>query len=346
MKKIITTILVIAMLLSVAVFVGCPLDNGEYQITSVAVSPATLVMNINGTQQLIATVIATEGANQAVTWTSSNNAVAAVDANGLVTAHTIGSTTITVRSQVDNSKYATATITVSETPITPEIYSVSVSPASATINPGGTQQLAATVIALGGASQAVTWTSSNNAVAAVDASGLVTAVALGSTTITVRSVFDNSKYAAATITVATLSAGNINTMTARQILEHIYANVQPSAYIEEHSPDSPWMMVFTQAQVIDRGISWFLGVNGVPFSDISAIEPAVGFGFSLVVVRLNTGVNYQQWANTIYNNLDADKWVCVAADAVRVERIGNVLLALIADMPYINHLVAAFNTLR
>ena len=63
---------------------------------------------------------------------------------------------------------------------------VQVDPASATINVGGTQQFAARLYDLHGAvltGQTVTWASSNEGVATVDASGLATAASAGQTTI-------------------------------------------------------------------------------------------------------------------------------------------------------------------
>ncbi|MDQ8737087.1 LamG-like jellyroll fold domain-containing protein [Paenibacillus sp. LHD-38] len=53
-------------------------------------------------------------ANRSVTWSSSNDAVAAVDTNGLVTAVSIGTAVITAASIADTTQKATATITVTE----------------------------------------------------------------------------------------------------------------------------------------------------------------------------------------------------------------------------------------
>jgi len=170
-------------------------------ITSVTVSPTTATMNIGGTQQLVAAVTAVGGASEAVNWESSNPLTAAVNASGLVTAHALGNTTITVRSQFDNSKYAEATITVSETPVTPEIVSISVSPTTAAMYVNDTQQLAATVVVLGGASQDIEWESSSPLTASVGADGLVTAHAAGNVTITAASVFDDTFTAEANITI-------------------------------------------------------------------------------------------------------------------------------------------------
>lgn len=88
------------------------------------------------------------------------------------------------------------------TPVTPTVSSVTVAPASATLDPNDTQQLTATVtVNPATADQTVTWTSSNTSVATVSTSGLVTAVAQGSATITATSNLDNTKSGTCAVTV-------------------------------------------------------------------------------------------------------------------------------------------------
>jgi uncharacterized protein YjdB len=77
---------------------------------------------------------------------------------------------------------------------------VSVSPTSASIVRGGTQQLTATVSPTNATNTSVTWTSSNTSIATVSSSGLVTAIAAGAATITVKTV-DQGKTATCAITV-------------------------------------------------------------------------------------------------------------------------------------------------
>jgi uncharacterized protein YjdB len=77
---------------------------------------------------------------------------------------------------------------------------VTVSPTSATVNINATKQLAATVNPTNAANKIVTWSSSNTAVATVNSTGLVTAVAAGTATITVTTQ-DGAKTATSIITV-------------------------------------------------------------------------------------------------------------------------------------------------
>ena len=78
---------------------------------------------------------------------------------------------------------------------------VTVSPTSASIVEGGTRQLTATVSPSTANNRNVTWSSNNTNVATVSSSGLVTAKAVGSATITVKTADGSNKTATCKITV-------------------------------------------------------------------------------------------------------------------------------------------------
>jgi uncharacterized protein YjdB len=80
-------------------------------VTGVTVSPTTASISAGLTRQLTATIAPSNATNQNVTWTSGNNAVATVNAAGLVTAVAAGTANITVTTQ-DGNKTAVAAITV------------------------------------------------------------------------------------------------------------------------------------------------------------------------------------------------------------------------------------------
>lgn len=85
---------------------------------------------------------------------------------------------------------------------TPTVNSVTVAPATITLDPNATQQLTATVDATPAtADKTVTWESSNTSVATVSTTGLVTAVAQGTATITAKSNLDNTKSGSCAVTV-------------------------------------------------------------------------------------------------------------------------------------------------
>ncbi|SPF43094.1 hypothetical protein SBF1_2730002 [Candidatus Desulfosporosinus infrequens] len=80
-------------------------------VTGVTVNSPTLGLTVGGTSTLLPTVAPTNASNQAVTWTSSNTAIATVSATGVVTAVSAGSATITATT-ADGAKTATSLVTV------------------------------------------------------------------------------------------------------------------------------------------------------------------------------------------------------------------------------------------
>lgn len=80
-------------------------------VTGVTLSPATATLSVGGTLQLTATVAPSNANNKSVTYASNNTAVATVNSNGLVTAVSGGTATITVTT-TDGNKTATSSITV------------------------------------------------------------------------------------------------------------------------------------------------------------------------------------------------------------------------------------------
>ena len=82
-------------------------------VTSVTLNQSTLTLAVEGQATLTATVQPDNAANKAVTWSSSNTAVATVNAAGQVTAVSAGTATITVTT-ADGSKTAICTVTVKD----------------------------------------------------------------------------------------------------------------------------------------------------------------------------------------------------------------------------------------
>ena len=150
----------------------------------------------------------TNTTNTAVTWTAS---VGTISASGMYTAPasitTQQTATVTAKSAADATKTASATIT-----LMPPV-AVSVTPATATLYQGQTQQFTATVTNT--TNTAVTWTAS---VGTISASGLYTApsgIATQQTaTVTAKSAADATKTATATITLMPPVAVSVSPTTA------------------------------------------------------------------------------------------------------------------------------------
>ena len=94
----------------------------------------------------------------------------------------------------------------------PTVESVQITPSTLALDLNGSTSgnLSVNVTVTHDASQTVTWSSNKTSVATVNNSGVVTAVGIGSATITARSTFDQTKYGTCTITVTGSSSQGDN----------------------------------------------------------------------------------------------------------------------------------------
>ncbi|MCH5201595.1 MAG: Ig domain-containing protein [Oscillospiraceae bacterium] len=162
-------------------------NNGTEEKTSVEivkVDAESVTLNINAatvkagaTFTLTATVAPELTSDKTVTFTSDNEAVATVDANGVVTAVGPGKATITATC---GSATATCVVTVKQ-----PVSKIKISGPTSVKN-GKTVTLKATVTPADADNKTVTWSTSNKNIAKVSANGVVTGVKPGKVTITAK----------------------------------------------------------------------------------------------------------------------------------------------------------------
>ncbi|MNF39602.1 Bacterial Ig-like domain (group 2) [compost metagenome] len=159
-------------------------DNSRVQSTGLTVTPGDLLMAVGGTAQL-APVIAPAGADeQRLTYTTDGSLIAEVSNKGEVQAYAVGKTNLTVRT-IDGSM-ATVTIPVEVVSNLVLVDSITLPAPDITLTVAApTFQLVPTVLPADATRPAVTYVSSDPTKATVDADGLVTRVANGTTNITV-----------------------------------------------------------------------------------------------------------------------------------------------------------------
>ena len=167
-------------------------------VTGVTLSPKTMTLVVGKTGVLTAVVQPANASNKNVTWSSSNTAVATVNA-GTVTAVAAGTATITVTT-VDGSRTAFSEVTVTGGPVNVAVTSVSLSATTLRLETRKSATLKATVSPSNATNKAVTWKSNKPDIATVDSKGKVTAVKVGSATITV-TTNDGKKTAKCAVTV-------------------------------------------------------------------------------------------------------------------------------------------------
>ena len=162
--------------------------------TGITLSKTSVSVEKGKTVSLTATVAPSDAVNKTVTWTSSDSNVAAVS-NGVITAKSAGTATITAKTY--NGKTASCKVTVTDSSAV-AVKGVSLNKTATTIGKGETISLTATVTPSNASNKTITWTSSNTGVATVSA-GKVKGISNGTATITAKS--NNGVTAKCTVTV-------------------------------------------------------------------------------------------------------------------------------------------------
>ncbi len=176
----------------------------ETTVSAITVSPQSMSLTVGQTQKLTGNLVDAQGGviTGQPAWESSSRSVATVSSSGLVSAVGPGTATINATGY---GQQTTAVVTVIEATIA----SVTVAPEIVAVSTGQTKQLDATITDTQGnilAGLTPSWSSSKMSVATVSTSGLVTAVASGTTTITVTS---GGVTGTATVTVTQVPVSSI-----------------------------------------------------------------------------------------------------------------------------------------
>ncbi len=170
--------------------------NFKMVVSGISLDPTSLTLSVDDVPfQLAATIFPEGAANKKVLWSSSDQSVALVDQDGLVSAVAVGQAVITAATE-DGGFTATCTVTV-----TVPVSGISLNHTSRALAVGDAPfQLAAMIFPEGATNKKVLWTSSDQSVAQVDQDGLVSAVAAGQAVITAATE-DGGFTATCTVTI-------------------------------------------------------------------------------------------------------------------------------------------------
>jgi len=221
--------------------------------TGVTLDQGSLSLALGGASAtLTPTVSPASASNKAVSWATGNPSVATVS-NGVVSPTGVGSTLITVTTQ-DGSWTANCSVSVS-IPVT----SVTLDKTTLGLTAGlATGSLTATVNPANATIQQVDWSSSSPAVATVSASGVVTPLSAGTSTITATSG-DGVHAASCALTVAAstgpqlIAIGTLGNGTDLSGLTGTLENGDPAAILGGMGSGLAWAGGYTFLSVPDRG---------------------------------------------------------------------------------------------
>ena len=190
--------------------------DAELVVESIALDKTEASVATGKTLQLTANVTPAEAS---VIWTSSNEEIAAVDENGVVTAISAGEAIITVQAG-DKKASCTVTVTIPVEAITLYFNEI-------TVEAGDQFTVNYTVSPEDATDKTIVWTSDNEEVATVDENGKVTAVAAGKAKITATS---GNATASCTLNVESPAEGDVRLRMT---------------YVDANNPDAPSGLIMT-----------------------------------------------------------------------------------------------------
>lgn len=244
-------------------------------LSSIKIEPAEVAstLPVGNTKQLSAKGIYSDGSNRDVTakavWISSDMSVATVNNSGLVSADTEGTTTVTA-----SLGAISGSMDITVTPAA--LNSILLTPENPSIPEGTTKQFSAIGQYTDGTSHDITaqvdWSSSNTSVATVDASGLASAVAVGTTTITATSG-NISNNTTLTVTLVTLTYISVYPENPSVIV----GNTKQFLATGEYSDDS--------AHDITAQVDWSSSNTSVATISSGGLASTVAVGTTTITAR-------------------------------------------------------------
>ena len=221
---------------------------------------------IGETQTLTATVLPENATYKSLTWVSSDESVATVDANGKVTSVSLGAATITAYS-ADGTKRGfcklnkpVESITLDKTEM--EIY-VGDDPTP----------LTATVLPEDASIKALTWSSSNTSVAEVDSEGKVKAVSNGN----------------ATITVKTTDGSDLSASCAVTVYRHVKSVSLDKSELYIYIGQSKTLTATVLPSTSNKSVTWTSSDESVASVDQNGLVTAVSYGSTTITVTTTDG---------------------------------------------------------
>lgn len=241
--------------------------------SSISLDKTTISLKATESETLKATILPATTTNQAVTWKSDNEAIATVDANGVVTAHEVGVATITATTTDGTNLSASCTVNVIHT----QASSITLNMTEVSLKALETVELSVEILPATTTNKVVTWKSDNEAVAKVDANGMVTAIAVGETTITATTTDGSNLSASCKVTVIPTLASSI-TLDKTEV----------SFKANETVTLTPTILPVTTTNTV---VVWTTTDEKVAIVDAEGVVTAIGVGEATITATTTDGSN-------------------------------------------------------
>ena len=241
--------------------------------SSISLDKTSISLKATESETLKATILPATTTNQAVTWKSDNEAIATVDANGVVTAHEVGVATITATTTDGTNLSASCTVNVIHT----QASSITLNMTEVSLKALETAELSVEILPATTTNKVVTWKSDNEAIATVDANGMVTAIAVGETTITATTTDGSNLSASCKVTVIPTLANSI-TLDKTEV----------SFKANETVTLTPTILPATTTNTV---VVWTTTDEKVAVVDANGVVTAIGVGEATITATTTDGSN-------------------------------------------------------
>ena len=132
------------------------------------------------------------------------------------------------------------------------------------------------------------------------------------------------------------------TGSCEEILNEVYEKAELDEGLREAMETG-----YYETAAIDEGMKeYFLGTNEVEYTDsVCSVPMMSSTAYQCVILRVPEGTDVVKTKQLLLDNADPRKWICVEAESVVVESVGDVILYLMADQATADAVKDAFLSL-
>ncbi|MDR0232854.1 MAG: Ig-like domain-containing protein [Dysgonamonadaceae bacterium] len=302
-------------------------------VTGITLNKNSLTLNTPLSETLVATILPDDVSDKRIEWSSSNEAIATVSANGLVTAIKAGTAIITVKT-VDGNYTATCNVTILQ-PVT----GVILNKTELILNKLQSETLIATVQPSDASNKNVSWSSNNETVAIVDQTGKIDALTTGTAVISVTTedggfIADCQLTVIQPVTGVTLNKTELTLNTTET--EILIATVNPS---DASNKTVSWTSNNESVATIDQtgkitALKAGTAIVKVTTEDgeftatcqITVLQPITGISLNKTELTLNVKLSETLLATVLPQDASNKQvqWSCDNEDVAVVDQTGQV----------------------
>jgi len=220
------------------------LNTTNIAVEEISISLESVVIRKDSVFQLATVVLPSNATDSRILWSTSDSTIVAVDSLGQVTGIKFGSATITATT-VDGIITASCIVTVVS-----QVTSLSLSAETLSIQKGSAYKLTAMVLPLDATNDTVNWSSSDETIATVDSTGLVTGVRMGTVTITATTADGGITATCEVAVLAGLSVQIFENGTQLMVYPNPLKDGQLNIRLKEHTNDAELTIFNANGQLV------------------------------------------------------------------------------------------------